>query len=103
MARELGTSRSPRRPRMSSGRAKQVWFIVLGLTPVLLYFLVFSVYPVFSAFNISLHRWGLLDLNRPFIGWSNYQWALNDPVFWVSLKNTFYYAFYYVLWGTVLS
>ena len=88
---------------MSSGRAKQVWFIVLGLTPVLLYFLVFSVYPVFSAFNISLHRWGLLDLNRPFIGWSNYQWALNDPVFWVSLKNTFYYAFYYVLWGTVLS
>ena len=88
---------------MSSGRAKQVWFIVLGLTPVLLYFLVFSVYPVFSAFNISLHRWGLLDLNRPFIGWSNYQWALNDPVFWVSLKNTFYYAFYYVLWGTVLG
>jgi len=103
VAEKTGTSRIPGRRRMSSGRAKQVRFIVLGLTPVLLYFLIFSVYPVFSAFKISLHRWGLLDLNRPFIGLTNYLWAFNDPVFWVSLKNTLYYAFYYVLWGTLLG
>jgi multiple sugar transport system permease protein len=95
--------RGSNRWRLSPGRAKQVQFIVLGLAPVLVYFFVFSIYPVFSAFHISLHRWGLLDLKRPFVGWDNYVWAFNDPVFWISIKNTLYYALYYVLWGTFLG
>ena len=88
---------------MSPGRARQVRFIILGLAPVMAYFFVFSIYPVFSALYISLHRWGLLDLNRPFVGLANYAWAFDDPVFWICIKNTLYYAFYYVLWGTVLG
>lgn len=103
MGRKKERSLGSKRLHLSPGRAKQVQFIVLGLAPVLIYFFVFSIYPVFSAFYISLHRWGLLDLKRPFVGWDNYVWAFNDPVFWISIRNTFYYALYYVLWGSILG
>ncbi|NPV53619.1 MAG: sugar ABC transporter permease [Firmicutes bacterium] len=89
--------------RFSAGRAKQLRFIVIGLFPVMTYFLIFSVYPVTSAFYISLHRWGLLEKEKPFFGMGNYLWAFNDPVFWVSVKNTIYFAFFYVLLGIVFG
>ncbi len=86
--------------RMSQGRKHQLVFVVVGLIPIMAYFSVFSIYPVFSAFRISLHRWGLLQRERPFIGFDNYLWAINDPVFWASLRNTMFYVVFFV--GLVL-
>jgi ABC-type sugar transport system permease subunit len=65
--------------------------------PILLYFGLFSFYPILSAFYISLHRWSLVDRNRPFVGVDNYVWVFRDPIFAVSLKNTLYYAVAYVV------
>lgn len=103
MAKGTPSLREKAKKRLSAGRAKQLRFIIIGLFPVMTYFFIFSIYPVISAFYISLHRWGLLEKNRPFLGWGNYLWAFNDPVFWISVKNTLYYAFFYVVLSTIFG
>ena len=70
-----------------------VWFC---LPPILLYFALFSVYPIFSALYISLHRWSLVNPKRPFIGLDNYVTALRSPLFLIALKNTLYFAVAYI-------
>jgi len=47
-------------------------FVWIFLPLILLYFGLFAVYPIFSAFFISLHRWSLTIPERPFIGLNNY-------------------------------
>jgi len=72
-------------------------FVWLCLPPILLYFAFFALYPIFSAFFISLHRWSLTIPERPFIGLDNYTWVLKEPVFLIALKNTAYYAAAYIV------
>ncbi len=59
----------------------------LFLTPFLLFFIMFVVYPMFmcvytSFFDASMGR------EDVFIGFANYQELFNDPIFWKALKNT---------------
>ncbi len=60
------------------------------LTPFLLLYMVFNVFPIiFSAF-LSFQAWnpvrGLSSM--AYVGWENYRYALTDEVFWRSLYNT---------------
>lgn len=77
---------------VSTARTKRLLFIWGGLTPIMIYFLVFSVLPIASSFYISLHKWPLMSRERPFIGLGNYANVIGDQRFWISLKNTAYYA-----------
>jgi ABC-type sugar transport system permease subunit len=79
------------------------FFIILGLTPILAYYALFFVYPVISSFSISLHKWPLLRLQRPFVGFRNYAWALQDRLFWVSARNTLYFTLGWVAINTILA
>ena len=72
-------------------------FVWIFLPPILLYFGLFSVYPIFSALFISLHRWSLTIPERPFIGLANYTWVLQEPIFVIALKNTAYFAVAYIV------
>jgi len=48
-------------------------------------------YPVAYAGYLSVHRVGLGQLRRgefPFNGWENYERVLEDPLFFVAIKNT---------------
>jgi len=59
----------------------------------LLFFAVFSFYPIINAFYTSLFRKRLLDLRPPtFIGFSNYEYLLKSPDFWNSVKATFIFT-----------
>ena len=61
----------------------------LFLLPGLLVLLVWMVYPMLSALNISLRDWNIMpNQPSPFIGLKNYLTAFNDPIFWLSMKNT---------------
>jgi multiple sugar transport system permease protein len=62
----------------------------LFLLPAVLVLSVFSFFPLFFAFYISLHNWKLRKL--AFIGWQNYQEALHKPDFWESFGNTIFFA-----------
>ncbi|MEW6227785.1 MAG: sugar ABC transporter permease [Bacillota bacterium] len=62
------------------------------LSPAVLGFLVFFLGPSLYALYMSFHNWTLLSPPR-WIGLANYQRLLfGDEMFWVVVKNTFYYA-----------
>jgi multiple sugar transport system permease protein len=62
------------------------------IAPYVLFFLVFSVGPTFYGFYMSLFHWQILAKNQPFAGLDNYQHLTNDPLFWISFKNTLYFT-----------
>ena len=74
------------RREMSAGRIA----LVMNLPTLLCLGLVLA-YPVAYAAYLSVHRVGLAQLRRgefAFTGWENYGRVLEDPLFWVAIKNT---------------
>ncbi|MAO19237.1 MAG: lactose ABC transporter permease [Phycisphaerae bacterium] len=69
----------------------RVLFSWAMLTPFLLLFAIFVVYPLIqSAFLAANQTFG--PGTRTFVGTKNFQLLLADPVFWKSIGNTFIYA-----------
>lgn len=59
----------------------------LFITPTLLIFLVFVLFPIAYSGVISFFKWN--GISEPvFRGLRNYQRLLDDPIFWISLQNT---------------
>jgi multiple sugar transport system permease protein len=69
---------------------------VLFLSPALISIFVFFFIPVIAAFIISFTDFDIYSLgdysNITFIGLRNYQRLLYDELFWVALKNTFFFV-----------
>ena len=73
-------------------RARSAW---LFLTPALLFYAIFLIFPVLSSLYLSLHEWNMLTspLDAKYVGWSNYSYIFTkDKVFLKALGNTFIYA-----------
>ncbi len=84
---------------------KETIYFHLYISPWLLGFLIFTLWPIIQSLYISLTDWEM-QLNKypKFIGISNYRNLLfNDELFWISLKNTIYYAFGSVPLGLILA
>src|ERR1700739_4593054 len=59
--------------------------------PTLAFLAAILASPVLYAGYLSVHRVGLAQLRRgefPFTGWENYSRVLEDPLFFVAIKNT---------------
>jgi len=63
----------------------------LFLLPGAALFVVWTLYPLFSAFRMSFYEWNLIKPSR-FVGLENYSRALHDSVFWMSVRNTLFYV-----------
>ena len=62
------------------------------MLPWLIGFFLFLLYPIVASFYLSFTDYDVL--RKPlWIGLDNYRFLLSDPVFWISLKVTFVYAF----------
>jgi multiple sugar transport system permease protein len=81
---------------LTSTKFQQRLFIWGGLTPILLYFLVFSLVPIAGAIYISLHDWPLLGGERKFIGLDNYESIIHEERFWNAMEKTALFAVCYV-------
>ncbi|MBQ6719866.1 MAG: sugar ABC transporter permease [Oscillospiraceae bacterium] len=64
----------------------------LFLTPFLLFFVGFVIYPMFMCIRTSFFE-STLGEKDVFIGLENYRTLYNDPVFWKALKNTMIIVF----------
>ena len=68
------------------------WFV----SPALLLILVFFALPVLAALLLSFTDFDLYSIrdfaNARFVGLRNYQALLHNPVFWLAIRNTFYFA-----------
>ena len=73
---------------------KKDWSHWFFLSPFLLVLFTFSLFPILFSIFLSFHSWnpvaGIQAMK--FVGLENYQFAIEDPWLWKSLKNTFIMA-----------
>lgn len=77
---------------------RRTGFIVAFLTPTLLAFLVFYLYPIITVLVTSFCRWDYTNITSPeFFGvadlWENYKYIFSKyPFFWEALRNSTVWA-----------
>lgn len=69
----------------------KVLFAWAALTPFILLFTVFMIYPLVQSAFLSLNQTYGPD-TQIFVGTKNFELLFQDPVFWKSIKNTLYYT-----------
>jgi multiple sugar transport system permease protein len=89
-------------PKIGQGKANAI-SAFLFLSPTLLVFLVFVLFPVFFSLYLSFHKWNMFSARTSFIGLDNYAGIIASPEFWMVLKNTFIYTLGTVPLNMVLS
>ena len=76
---------------MLAGERKRFWLGLAFISPWLLGFLAFTVYPVAASFYYSFCDYDVLS--RPiWVGFLNYQDMVTDTVYWKSLSNTLVFS-----------
>jgi ABC-type sugar transport system permease subunit len=74
----------------------------LYVAPLIVWFLAFNLIPMVLGFLIGFTNWNILSPAQS-VGWDNYVTLWHDPLFWLALRNTLYYAVVSVLLTTVVS
>ena len=85
--------------RKSTRRALAAY---LFITPSFLGVLVFLAFPVLFAFYMSLQQWDGITTPQ-FVGLENFVSIFQDPIFWITLRNTLVYTAVTVPLGTLIS
>ncbi|WP_188697907.1 carbohydrate ABC transporter permease [Silvimonas amylolytica] len=69
-------------------RAWPAWLVpTFFLAPAVIMLVVFLLYPLLSSFQLSLLNWNGLGTQGKFVGLDNWLYLLQDPIFWLSLRN----------------
>jgi multiple sugar transport system permease protein len=76
---------------------------IILMTPSLLIFIVFLLFPLVFSFYLSFHKWSILDPQKLFIGLDNYKRLLTDDRFINALKNTIKFTVGVVPVGSAVS
>jgi len=76
-----------------NNKNQQVITAYLFIIPGLILYIVFLIYPILKAFQISFYEWSIMpgELNK-FVGLANYVRAYSDPIVGLSLRNTIIYT-----------
>lgn len=78
-------------------------FVLAGLLPAIIWYVVFSGIPIIYSLYLSFLRWSFLDPAQ-FVGLENYTEILTrDPLFYKALGNTLTFTISELLIGTVLA
>lgn len=64
----------------------------LFVVPALIFFCLFTIYPLFMTFYLSFFKWDGLSIHMTFIGLQNFKSAFTDGPFWQAMLNAVYYA-----------
>jgi len=69
-------------------KKKARWGFIFTI-PAIIFFSIFSFYPIINAFITSFYKKDLLSLSKPkFIGLGNYKYLIHSESFWNSVKAT---------------
>jgi multiple sugar transport system permease protein len=90
------------RQKLSRKERKNLMKGLLFISPWIIGFLVFSVYPTVYSIGLSFVRYSGF-LPPVWLGLQNYQRLISDDLFWQSLYNTLYYAAFAVPIGIVVA
>ncbi len=81
-----------KRTSAKSPLGRQGWSAYLFLSPTLLIFSVFVLFPVIFSFYLSFHKWNMFSRERSFIGLENYGRIITSADFWIVVKHTAVYT-----------
>lgn len=92
---QLGTNAAPQSKKFQHNNKKPFWTeknrsrgtAYLFISPFFILFAIFGIYPILFTFYLSLFKWNALG-PMDFNGLTNFQFVLEDPMFWTSLYNT---------------
>src|SRR3954463_11127671 len=84
-----GSRRRPSRRRVTRGERKNIRTGLLFISPWLVGFLGFTLYPAIASLYYSFTNFKILQTPR-WVGLDNYSALINDPLFGKSLSNTLY-------------
>ena len=79
---------------------KRLWYFLLPylfLLPSLIFLLTFTHYPIIKSIWTSFFEWDLATPKPVWTGLTNYVRLVNDPIFWLVIRNNLLYAL-----GTVI-
>ena len=74
---------------ISTQKRAQNRFVFFSLTPIMIFFIVFSVIPIGWGLFLSLYQYNPLEAHSPFVGLQNFKDLLKDDIFIKSFWNTF--------------
>jgi multiple sugar transport system permease protein len=96
-ASRTGTRRThpPERPGQRAARRREMRGALLFISPWILGFLVFTLWPVIYSGYLSLTDYDVLS-DPEFVGLDNYRRMVDDPKVLLSLGNTLYYTVLHV-------
>lgn len=77
---------SPAR-RRGRHRRRNVW-IYAFLMPTIVLYGIYTIYPIIASYWYSLVEWNGFNSEQRFVGISNYQAVMADPMFWSSMGIT---------------
>ncbi len=81
---------------------RNLWIGLLFISPWIIGFFAFIVYPILYTFRISFTRYsGFID--PEWIGLENYRDLIKSDQFWTATYNTFYYTLIAVPVGAVVA
>jgi multiple sugar transport system permease protein len=90
------------RRQIISGDLRNLLLGLLFISPWIIGFFLFLLYPVLSNFHLGMTQYS--GFGEPeWIGFQNYQQLLKDPLFWNSLYNTLYYVLLAVPLGVAVA
>ena len=90
------------RKKLIRGDTRNLLYGLLFISPWIIGFFLFLVYPVLSNFHLGMTQYSGFGAPE-WIGFQNYITLFKDPLFWTSLYNTFYYVVLAVPLGVVVA
>ena len=61
----------------------------LYISPFFILFLITGLFPLLYTAVVSVHEWNLIGGQGDFVGLDNFSFVLQQPQFWIALRNTF--------------
>ena len=104
MQSTLDMSTKPKRRLFASPQERRSFLLaMLFISPWIVRFITLTAYPFFASLYFSMTTYDIFTPPR-FVGLSNYITAFtDDPLFYIALYNTVYYAFFSLSLTTVLA
>ena len=78
-------------------------FILVCLSPALILFFTFLIYPTIEVFRMSLFKWGGFSNNQQFVGLDNFKILWADENFFRTIQNTILLIVVVTLFTVVLA
>ncbi|MBP1999404.1 raffinose/stachyose/melibiose transport system permease protein [Paenibacillus shirakamiensis] len=67
---------------------------ILFLLPGLILFFMFFIYPIFSSIYYSFTSWNGVSSTVKYVGFNNYEKALGQERFWISVRNNGFFILF---------